>query len=235
MNGRIKRPGAEESRLPFPVVGKIKVGKKAISKNGKEYPVSTDYFLPNGKYAALFTKAYGEKPNTIQIVFPEDDARKVCNEYYEYRDTRGQLVATGDGEVFKVWNGKEYAPYSTDKYPDIMDRVAQKYQSLTGWRVRLTLTFILPLVRGIAGCWQFETNGNASSIPNIRDTFDMMQAERGSCKGVIFDLVVKFAQSQKPGENSRYPVVSLIPNESEENIKLVLEAKKPVKVLEHKE
>jgi hypothetical protein len=37
-------------------------------------------------------------------------------------------------------------------------------------------------------------------------------------KGVIFDLNVVFAKSQKPGVGSRYPVVNLVPNQSKENI-----------------
>ena len=67
MNGRIKRPEAP-TRLVLPRVGQIKIGKK--SERG--FPMSVDYFIPAGKYASLFTAAYGEKPQTIQIVFPSD-------------------------------------------------------------------------------------------------------------------------------------------------------------------
>ena len=82
MKGRIRRPEAEKSRLILPRVGQIKIGMK----NANGYPQSVDYFIPTGKYAGLFTQAYGEKPQTIQIVFPDDDPAKVCNERYEYRD-----------------------------------------------------------------------------------------------------------------------------------------------------
>lgn len=75
-------------------------------KNANGYPQSVDYFIPTGKYAGLFTQAYGEKPQTIQIVFPDDDPAKVCNERYEYRDDDGRLIAAGDGETFQVWDGK---------------------------------------------------------------------------------------------------------------------------------
>ena len=229
MNGRIIRPA--EQRLRFPIVGKIKIGDK--SERG--FPQSHDYFIPSGKYAELFRKAYGDKPSTIQVVFPSDDANEVCREYYEYRDDAGALVARGDGETFEVWsarNGK-YEQCSASEHPDIKELVKQRYPSKQDWSVKLTANFILPLVRGIAGLWQFETKGAASSVQNIASTFDMMLAERGFVKGVIFDLNVAFAKSQKPNTKSRYPVVSLVPNESETNLRLIQEAKKPIQIIEN--
>lgn len=236
MRGRIKRPEALENRLVLPRVGKIKIGIK--SERG--YPMSLDYFVATGKYAGLFTQAYGEKPQTIQILFPDDDAQRVCCEQYEYRDDEGRLIARGDGENFEVWNGTKYEVLTTEQYPNIMQSITQRYPNKlskkdgSGWRIKLTLNFIVPMVRGIAGIWTFETNGTASTIPQIRDTFDAMLKERGFCKGIIFDLTVKYATSQRPGEKSKYPVVSLIPNESEENVLKIKKACEPVKFLEDK-
>lgn len=237
MNGRIKRPEAQARKLILPRIGKIKIGIK-----GERFPTSVDYFIPTGKYAQMFTNVYGDKPQTIQIVFPSDNAEDVCAEYYEYRNDKGELIAKGDGETFDVWNASEqrYKPFTTAEYPNIMKQIASKYpnalvrEGKDGWRVRLTLNFIIPMVRGVAGLWTFETNGSASTIPQVRNTFDLMLQERGKCAGVIFDLNVKYAKSQKPNVKSRYPVVSLVPNESEENIIKITEALKPVKVLENK-
>lgn len=235
MNGRIKRPEAEKSRLILPRVGQIKIGMK----NAKGYPQSVDYFIPTGKYAGLFSQAYGEKPQTIQIVFPDDDPAKVCNERYEYRDDDGRLIAAGDGETFQVWDGKKYEPLTTKEYPNLMLSIAKRYPNRKskqdghdGWEITLTLNFIVPLVRGVAGVWQFSTKGTASTIPQIRETFDGMLEERGFCKGIIFDLNVQFATTQKPGDKSRFPVVSLVPNESPDNVLKVRKAWEPVKQLE---
>ena len=238
MKGRINRPTPGVKRVVLPRVGFIKVGLKEVGKNGKEYPKSVDYFIPTGKYAGLFTQAYGEKPQTIQIVFPDDAPENVCNEMYEYRDDDGRRIAYGDGETFVVWNGKQYCQYSTKDYPNLMAGVAEKHPNRSvlkggdGWVVTLTVTFIIPLVRGVAGVWQFITKGTASTIPNIRDTFDAMLQERGFCKGIIFDLNVQFATTQKPGDKSRFPVVSLVPNESPDNVLKVRKAWEPVKQLE---
>ena len=230
MNGRItNRPAGGQTRLSLPRVGFVKVGYK----DERGLPRSTDYFIPAGKYAALFTKIYGDKPQTIQVVFPSDDAAQVCNERYVYRDNDGRLIATGDGETFKVWNGKEYQELTVTDCPNLMKSVEKRYPNRQyqrmgdGWNVTLTLNFIIPLVRGIAGVWQFSTNGTASTIPQIRDVFDSMLEAKGYIKGIIFDLNVQYATSQKPGNKSRYPVVSLVPNESEENVKRVKEAYQP--------
>lgn len=236
MAGRIQRASEDVApRLALPRIGKIKIGMKSP----KGYPMSVDYFIPQGKYAALFTQAYGEKPNTIQIVFPSNDPEQVCCERYEYRDDEGKLVAYGDGREFHVWSAKakRYAVRTTDDTPDVMSKIAQMYPNKAvreggdGWRVKLTLHFIIPMVRGVAGVWAFETNGTASTIPQVRDAFDLMAAQRGTAAGVIFDLNVQFATTQKPNDRSRFPVVTLVANESSESVRKIKEAYKPVKEL----
>lgn len=234
MRGRIIRPTEQPSRLAFPRVGQIKVG----FKNEKGYPQSVDYFIPSGKYAGLFRQAYGDKPQVIQVVFPEDDAEKVCREQYEYRDDFGKLLASGDGQTFKVWDGTKYVELSTEQYPGLMESIEKRYPNKQyqrkgdGWNVTLTVNVIIPCVKGVIGVWQFVSKGTASTIPQIRDVFDAMLEKRGFCKGIVFDLAVQFAKTQKPGDTSRYPVVTLIPNESEENVRKIQEAYKPVKLLE---
>lgn len=212
--GRIYRPEASEGTLlDLPEIGRLHIGMKS----DKGYPMSIDWFRATGKYAALFAKALGEKPATIQVVFPSDDAGKVCNERYEYRDDKGALVARGDGQVFEVWDGRKYAPYMVEQYPDIMRQITAKNPTKRGddnWDIVLTLRFIVPAVRGVVGVWQFSTKGKASSVKNIRESFDAVQRMRATVTGTVFDLSVQFAKSNKPGVNSRYPVVSLVANDN---------------------
>lgn len=219
MEARIKRPEGE-IKLPYPRIGFIKTG----FKDARGLPKSTDYFICTGKYSGLFKSTYGETPDTIQIVFPDDNEQLVCIERYEYRDDDGRLYAKGDGINFDIWNGKVYQSFSIEEYPNIMETVqkrcpTKKSNKGDGWDIVLTLNFILPLVRGIAGYWSFSTKGNSSTIPQVRNLFDAIREQRGFVKGILFDLSVQFAKSNKPGVNSKYPVVSLIPNESEENMK----------------
>lgn len=213
MGGRIHRDVIIDP-LP-PLLGKVKVGMK--SQGG--YPMSTDYFVPSGKYAPLFTEVYGEKPDSLLIYFPSNDPELVCNEAYVYRDNAGRKIAEGDGETFWVYSEKTQARVrvTSAQMPDLMDRIKEKYPSKTGWQVTLTLKFVLPLVNRIYGVWEFQTKGAASSIPQIRDCFDAMLAKNGKIEGVLCDLNVKFAKSDSP-KASKYPVVSLIPNETEGNL-----------------
>lgn len=237
MKGRIARP-EQANQLELPEIGRLHIGMKTVNKYGKEIPTSVDYFIPAGKYAELFTQALGEKPNAIAIIFPDDDPAKVCNERYEYRDEKGALVARGDGETFEIWDGRKYASYSVDQYPDIMEQVARqnpkkpRNDNDNGWDITLTLRFIIPSVRGVVGVWQFATKGAASSIKNIRNSFDGVQEMRGTVTTTVFDLAVQFAKSNKPGQNSRYPVVSLVANDNRiEQIKAELTQKQSLNLL----
>ena len=222
-SGRIRRP-EEESRLALPVIGKVKVGYK----DERGFPKSVDYFIPAGRYESYFTKVFGEKPKVIQVVFTDDDPRKVCMERYEYRDDEGKLIASGDGENFSVWDGKNYIPMSINEHPNLMRGITKKYPNRlskkddeTGWSIVLTITFIIPAIKGVAGVWQLSTKGSASTIPQIRNIFDELIIQRGRARSIICDLSVDFAKSQKPGQKSRYPVITLVPNESEENIQRI--------------
>lgn len=236
MFGRIQ---TIQRRDILPVIGKIKVGVKS----DKGYPQSVDYFVPGGKYSEFFRRAYGDKPQRIQIVFLSDNAEDVCCEEYVYRDKGGGLVAKGDGVLFDVWSAKaqKYVKITTRQATiqepttdaifdaNLFDDLAKHYEGGV-WKMRLTLRFALPMVRGIAGLWQFESSGAMSTIPNITAMFDRMKEERGQVRGVIFDLCVKFAQSQKPNVKSRYPVVTLVPNCSEENMRMVKQAQEPIAI-----
>ncbi len=199
--------------LELPEIGRLHIGMK----NEWGLPTSIDWFRATGKYAGLFQQALGDRPQTITVIFPDDDPANVCNERYEYRDDKGALVARGDGRTFEIWDGKRYAPYSVEQYPDIMKQITARNPTKRGadnWDVALTLRFIVPAVRGVVGVWQFSTKGAASSIKNIRNSFDGVQLMRGTVTQTVFDLSVQFAKSNKPGVNSRYPVVSLIANDT---------------------
>lgn len=217
MGGRIVRNEPDAAILELPEIGRLHIGKKQAGQNGREYPVSVDYFIPSGKYAGMFTAALGERPQTIQVIFPDDSPEKVCNERYEYRDDKGALVARGDGRVFEIWDGKRYAPYSVDQYPDIMEQVTAKNPTKRGadnWDVALTLRFIVPAVRGVVGVWTISTKGGQSSIKNVRNSFDAVQMMRGTVTTSVFDLSVHFHKSNKPNQNSRYPVLELVCNDT---------------------
>lgn len=221
-NGRIKR---EIDKAPsLPPLGKIRIG----TKSAKGYPMSLDYFIvdDDNKYSPLFREVYGEKPQSLMIYFPSNNADEVCREEYIYRNDKGDKVAFGDGETFTIYSEKteSWITCTTEQYPDIMEKIHAKYQAKKGWEVQLTLHFCLPLVNKIYGVWTFVSKGAASTIPQIRDCFDAMIEKNGHIDGVICDLNVKYAKSDSP-KKSRFPVVSLVPNETAQNMAKIQAAK----------
>jgi hypothetical protein len=69
--------------------------------------------------------------------------------------------------------------------------------------------------------WQLQTGGDKSSINAIRNTFDEIKEMAGTVVNIPFDLVVKKVTSNKPEAKSVYPVISLVPNISSENMEVL--------------
>ena len=153
------------------------------------------------------------------------------------RHNAGALLSDGDGKTFRLWNGKSWSFYSTEKYPDFMRWVAENYPTKKGmenWSITLTLNFIIPKIRGIMGVWRFTTKGSASSVNNIRNSFDSVMQMRGSVTTSVFDLSVHFHKSNKPNDNTRYPVVDLIANDTRiDDIRNMLKPESNLKLLKN--
>jgi hypothetical protein len=207
------------------VIGKIKIGEKKPSANGGERPSAIDYFKPfaDGMYEKLFSDAYGEKPTTIPIFFVSDDMAQSCPYFFELRDGSGKRVANGDGVTFNVATKMQdnavsdlvVSPQDIDKWMNDLERT-----SGGKWKEVLVLRFIIPNIP-ILGVWEFRTGGDDSTIPNIVGTIDTVKAMAGRISGIPFDLSVKIVKSDKAGSSSKYPVVSLVCNISEESARRV--------------
>lgn len=182
-------------------------------KTEKGHPQSLDYFICDSKYSKYFEDAYPGKPDNIQICFISNEFVDSCNERYECRDSDGRLAGYGDGLNTYLFNRQ------TQKYEPVTDREAIK--NAGKWDVILTIRFIIPKIRGVFGCFEFSTKGDKSSLPQIRETFDMVLEQAGTVINIPFDLVVKKVKSQKPGSKYLFPVVNLVPNISSTNMELL--------------
>ena len=136
----------------LPLIGNIRIGEKRKNSQGKEYPVSLDYFKATGEYAVKFDEAFPEKPTKIQIVFISDEDWQSCFEEWDGRDPEGRRAGYGDGETFWLWDGKEYQ--ETGNREEV-DRYSKKHD--VKWKPVLTLQFVIPAISGIFGCWRFTT------------------------------------------------------------------------------
>ena len=116
-----------------------------------------------------------------------------------------------------------------------MDWVTEHYPTKRGaenWDIELTMRFIIPAIQGVVGVWALTTKGAASSIHNLRDSFDAVQRLRGSVTTSVFDLSVHFHKSNKPGQSSRYPVLELVCNDNRVGqVQEMLQQKNSVKSL----
>lgn len=212
-NGRIKVAKAVNSASTLPEIGKIKTGIKATSAKGVEYPKAIDYFRPTGNFANQFTKLFGEKPQSLQVAFISDNLKEVCNEQFESWD-KGKRFGWGDGELFTVWDAK------TSKYINDVPATDAKVKALK-WDRTLTLRFVLLKMTGVLGYWSWSTKAKEVSIPSITKSFDLVRERAGSIIGFPFNFTIEMKKSYTPGEAKTYPVVSLIPSFTEENMEAV--------------
>src|SRR5690606_27812940 len=67
----------------------------------------------------------------------------------------------------------------------------------------------------------YTTKAREVTIPSIVKSFDLVMERAGSIIGFPFNLQVEMKKSYSPGEAKTYPVVSLIPNFTEESIEAV--------------
>jgi len=209
---RIKR-AAETQQRSLPVIGKIKIGEK-VKKGDKEYPTSLDYFKADGKYASMFDALF-TKPTRLPIVFFGENIDEICNERFECWDGSGKRLAYGDGETFSLFNpsSKEY-----DIKVGKEEAIAKTKGEKNKWNTVLTIRFLIPEIKGVMGLWELTTKGAKSSVGNIVTTFDNVRAQAGRISGIPFDLLVEKHTSRKPDSTSRYPVITLVPNLSQESM-----------------
>jgi len=202
----------------LPLIGRIKVGEKATSANGKEYPKSLDYFRPTGKYTKQFFDAFGEKPDKIGIVFVTDDIDEACSQYFACW-TDGKKHGIGDGNLFEVWD-KDAGKDGKGDYVKNVPKDDPRVRALK-WEEYTTLKFVIPSIPSVLGYWEFTTKGKRSSIPGIIQAFDFVKDKVGTVVALPFDLIVSKATGRNPGAATSYPVVQLVLNAGEENMNAI--------------
>lgn len=217
---RIKNRQSQTVKTPLPIIGKLRIGEKKQNNQGKEYPVSLDYFKATGKYADMFHSMYGEKPDQIQVIFISDDDNVSCNELWEGREKKtGALAGRSDGEKYELWDYEKNDGYKETKSRDKVAKFTKEHG--IEWHVILTLNFIIPKIKGVFGMWQLQTKGTKSSIENIINTYDSLKEHAGTICNIPFDLQVQKVTGQKPGQKRKYPVISLVPHISAKNVEMV--------------
>lgn len=167
----------------FPRVGKIRLGERAASERGSEYPRAAGHFVVKEDYAtsaeaaAAFREVYGERPDTIDIMFPCNDPERFFPQWYKsYRASVG-LWCKGDGEnAIRRVEGGELLDI------DCLGRACPYYEA-GECREVANLMVLLPKVRA-NGVWQIDTS-SFHSIVRINSSIELLRAETGGWVAMI--------------------------------------------------
>lgn len=208
MNNRIV--SANTSKINF--IGKIRIGIKAKSSSGTEYPKAVDYFVPTGNFAQFFTKTFGEKPSKFRIMFTNENA---LQQKYVLQDK--ELYGESDGLTVKYKNReKKEWEEKTFSTPDAAAEFMADYQNKLNkkgvkWAKMLAMDFVIPEIMDVFGFWRFETKAEKSMIDSITNMFDAACQLYGQINLVPFYLSVEMKDHKTFDENRKFPVVSLTP------------------------
>jgi len=82
-------------KLRLPRKGKIRLGEKKLSKKGREYPSTLDYFAVPEEV----TEVYGEKPRKLDIMFPMENRDDFFPQWYKRYGRSKGLICKGDGKT----------------------------------------------------------------------------------------------------------------------------------------
>lgn len=212
-NGRITSRKQVSVTNTLPLIGRVKIGMKHETKG---YPMSLDYFRATGNFTKEFHDVNGDKPTKLPVCFISDNLEEVCNERYESW-VGGKRWGYGDGTNFTVWNkeanaGKgQYEPATSD---------SPLVKGLK-WDLMLTLRFVMLNMPGILGYWEFTTKAKQTTIPSVIKAFDFVRERASTVVSFPFSLLVEKKTGYNPGEPRNYPVVTLVPNFSQESLELV--------------
>lgn len=209
--GRIKTERKPSNTLPE--IGKIKIGMKHPQKG---YPMSVDYFIASGNYVNEFKTQFGEKPKKLSIAFISNDVTEACNERFEAY-VKGKRYGWGNGETFTVFD-----PKKGEKGGYVEVTAGDPRLKGLPWKHTLTLRFVILDLPGIMGYWSLQTMATETSIPTIVNTFDHIKRQANdNIIGFPFNLIVEKKTGYHPTEPKSYPMVSLVPNFTENEVEKV--------------
>ena len=201
--------GMTDRQRRLPRLGKIRLGIKVEQSGAKaSYPRAVDYFVCP---PAIIQALGDEKPKTLTIVFPNNNADQWASHWYRSYSSYQGLVCRGDGEMAtRTVDMDRAVDPTTGALPDDQDAeswpVANRDSTKTGYKdvicdpstcsvflaknckAVMNLQFMLPDVPGV-GVWQLDT-GSWNSIHNVLDGIDLV---KGLCDGRIGMIPLELA------------------------------------------
>jgi len=166
-------------KLRLPRKGKIRLGEKKLSKQGKEYPSALDYFVVPEEVAEV----YPDKPRKLDIMFPMENRDDFFPQWYKRYGSSKGLICKGDGKTATeilashkgklIEDNKEIELGKPEmKEIDCEGKECPYYQSKECKQVG-NLQIILPKVKGL-GVYQIDTS-SYNSIININSGIELIR------------------------------------------------------------
>ncbi len=178
--------------------GKIRGGIKKLSKSGKEYPASTEFFVVPDEVAAVV----GSQPKKLPIKLPYNTIEQNFPQFLKsYKG--GTLYCKGDGETASRLEDGEIKEIECD--PNTCP-IYQKGEC----RPVGTLNFFIDGVDSL-GVYQFDTS-SAANIINLNGAMRALKEKFGKMNGVPLWLVREKASSNG---HTYYRVFIKLRNETE--------------------
>lgn len=148
----------------IPRLGKIRLGVKRITSDGKEYPHEVDYFVVPSEVAAV----YGDKPKELPVMLPVDDVSVVFPHAYTWYGDSAGLKCKGNGIIAYRQkasctgdcNHHDESPWHERKCPCKLLTTAENRGECS---LRGHLMVLLPEVN-LGGVYQIDTGSYASTI-----------------------------------------------------------------------
>ncbi|HPD11231.1 MAG TPA: hypothetical protein PLN56_09600 [Methanoregulaceae archaeon] len=195
---------SERRRLPR--LGKIRLGVKAVTGSGKEYPREVDYFVVPPEVAAV----YGERPKSLDVMFPINDLDTVFPQALKYYGSGRGLKCIGNGVTAMSLDENTQA---------MVERSCpcSRLEKGGGCMRRASLMVLLPKV-SLGGVYQIDMS-SWNSIVDINSGIDYIQALIGRFAMVplILSRVAMEVQHQD-GRTVHYPLRLLLAKADESTI-----------------
>jgi hypothetical protein len=174
----------------LPRLGKIRLGIKKKTAEGKEYPVEVDYFvfdpqtvseLENKNLTDSFHKLFGEKPKQLRIMIPLPETEAFFPQYYK-RYGGKVLKCKGDGLEAECISEDFSTGLEKIGLGEFGIKVKCKGQECGYYKEKkctesASISFLIPELPG-AGVWQI-TTGSFHSIVSLNSSLDMIRAVCG--------------------------------------------------------
>lgn len=203
------------------IQGRVAIGEKKISQNGKTYPAKLDYFVFTKPYdpKADIAPKYPEMEKVIKNKYNTDKPKKIevtlvgyhpdevfFTDYLNYPGKSCDCRGDGEWAIRTVGENKEKIKCDYEKCTHRQKKTANGI--ITTCKPTGVLTFMMPESPVAGGLWKFTTHSNMS-IGKIMQSLRNICSIRGSLFGLKINLKVVVVPMTVMGKLQNIPTVEV--------------------------